>query len=152
MTDYRLSELLDMAIIQKLADSNFHASGLPMSIIDALDGSVLVQAGWQDVCTRFHRAHPLSAERCRQSDIAMTDRLREGEFYRYRCKNGLNHFATPIVVAGQTSGNDVPDPVFLRGGNPGPGAASSARRANSATIPRVILRRLTDCRFSASKR
>ena len=101
MRDYRLSDLLDMAIIQKLADSNFHASGLPMSIVDALDGSVLVQAGWQDVCTRFHRAHPLSAERCRESDFAIKDSLTEGEFYRYKCKNGLNCFATPIVVSGR---------------------------------------------------
>jgi len=77
MRDYRLSDLLDMSIIQKLADSNFRASGLPMSIIDALDGSILVQAGRQDVCAMFHHVYPQSAERCRESDIAMTDRLAE---------------------------------------------------------------------------
>ncbi len=118
MRDYRLSDLLDMAVIQKLADSNFHASGLPMSIIDTLDGSVLVQAGSQDVCTRFHRAHPLSAERCRQSDVAMTDRLTEGEFYRYRCKNGLNYFATPIVVAGRRLATMFLTQFFFEGETP----------------------------------
>ncbi len=99
--EYRLSDLLDMSIIQKLAYSNFCAGGIPMSIIDARDGAILVQAGWQDVCTMFHRAFPLSAERCRESDISLTDQLTEGEFYRYRCKNGLHYFATPIIVAGR---------------------------------------------------
>jgi len=51
MSIYRLSELLDMTLVQKLAESNYRASGLPMSIIDAFDTSILVSAGWQDICT-----------------------------------------------------------------------------------------------------
>ncbi|HTP65250.1 MAG TPA: PocR ligand-binding domain-containing protein [Geobacteraceae bacterium] len=101
MRDYRLFDLLDMSLVQKLAYSNFRACGLPMSIIDAMDGSILVQAGWQDVCTKFHRAYPVSAERCRESDISLTGNLIEGEFYRYKCNNGLWYFATPIIVAGK---------------------------------------------------
>jgi hypothetical protein len=42
MTDYRLSDLLDMSLIQRLADSNFRASGIPISVIDAIDTSVIV--------------------------------------------------------------------------------------------------------------
>lgn len=99
MKDYRLSDLLDMAIIQKLADSNFHADGPPMSIIDAVDASILVQAGCQEVCTVFHRAFPLSVERGQESDVSLNGFLSEGGFYRYRCKNGLQYFATPIIVA-----------------------------------------------------
>ncbi|HEX9023844.1 MAG TPA: PocR ligand-binding domain-containing protein, partial [Geobacteraceae bacterium] len=99
MKHYRLSDLLDMSIIQKLADSNYRAGGVPMSIIDARDASILVQAGWQDVCTKFHRASPLSAKRCRESDISLTDQLKQGEFIRYKCKNGLWYSATPIIVS-----------------------------------------------------
>jgi len=64
MSIYRLSELLDMTLVQKLAESNYRASGLPMSIIDAFDTSILVSAGWQDICTQFHRVNPLSRARC----------------------------------------------------------------------------------------
>ena len=99
MKEYRLSDLLDMSLIQKLADSNFLATGLPMSIIDAFDTSVLVRAGWTDICVNFHRANILSSKRCNESDDAVKDHLFEGEVYKYRCKNGLWHVAMPIFVA-----------------------------------------------------
>lgn len=101
MRDYRLSDLLDMTIVQTLADANFHAGGLPICIIDAVDESILVHAGWQDVCTKFHRAFPLSAQRCRESACTVLNDFIEGEFSRYKCKNGLWHFAIPIVVSGR---------------------------------------------------
>jgi diguanylate cyclase (GGDEF)-like protein/PAS domain S-box-containing protein len=103
-TDYRLSDLLDMSLLQKLADSSFSASGIPMSIIDAIDTSVLVKAGWTDICLKFHRVHPLTIQRCIESDASMYDRLTEGEAYRYRCKNGMWHFAIPILVGGRHLG------------------------------------------------
>ena len=101
MHNYRLSELLDMSLIQKLADSNFRASGLPLSIIDVYDASVLVSAGWTDICLNFHRACPTSEQRCQESDASIKGRLVEGEASRYKCKNGLWHVAIPIVVAGK---------------------------------------------------
>lgn len=101
MTTYRLSDLLDMSMLQKLADSNYRATGLPMRIIDALDSSFLVQAGWEDICKDFHRAHPLSAQRCKESDQGVNDRISTGESCQYKCKNGLWHIAIPIIVSGQ---------------------------------------------------
>ncbi len=97
---YRLSELLDMSLIQKLADSNFLASGLPMSIVDVFDMSVLVQAGWTDICTNYHRAFPLSNRRCIESDRVIEDHLTK-EFHQYKCSNGMWHVALPILVAGR---------------------------------------------------
>ena len=101
MRDYRLSDLLDMTIVQTLADANFHAGGLPICIIDAVDESILVHAGWQNVCTKFHRAFPLSAQRCRESACTVLNDFIEGEFSRFKCKNGLWHFGIPIVVSGR---------------------------------------------------
>ncbi|MEW6519816.1 MAG: PAS domain S-box protein [Thermodesulfobacteriota bacterium] len=101
MGDYRLADLLDLAIIQKMADAHYRAAGMPIGIIDAIDGSVLVGAGWQDICVKFHRADPLSRERCRESDNCIKDRLVQGEACRYKCKNGLWDIGVPIVVAGR---------------------------------------------------
>ena len=64
----RLSELIDIGGVQKLAEANFAVNGMPLGIIDARDGGVLVAVGWQEICTRFHRIHPESAKRCRESD------------------------------------------------------------------------------------
>jgi diguanylate cyclase (GGDEF)-like protein/PAS domain S-box-containing protein len=98
---YRLSELLDMSMLQTLAESNFRAGGLPMSIIDAFDTSILVSAGWQDICTKFHRANPLSLARCVESDEHAKSCIPYGETYQYKCRNGLWHIATPVVVDGR---------------------------------------------------
>ena len=100
MSGYRLSELLDMTLVQALAEANYNAGGLPMSIIDTLDTSILVSAGWQDICTKFHRVNPLSLARCLESDNYVRDHLDSSESYQYKCKNGIWHIATPIVVAG----------------------------------------------------
>jgi len=100
MVEPRLSDLLDMSIIQKLADSNFRASGLPMTIVDAIDGAILVRAGWPGICTYFHRAGARSQQQCRASDDVVKDHL-DAEAHQYRCNNGLWHIAMPIVVAGR---------------------------------------------------
>jgi signal transduction histidine kinase/ligand-binding sensor protein len=96
----RLSELLDMAVIQKLAEANFDANGMPIGILDA-DGNVLVGRGWQDICTRFHRVHPESARRCHESDAYIKDHLSESAACEYTCKNGLRDIGVPIVVEGE---------------------------------------------------
>ncbi|MDD5168075.1 MAG: PocR ligand-binding domain-containing protein, partial [Syntrophales bacterium] len=101
MSDYRLSDLLDLTIIQKMADAHYQAAGMPIGIIDAIDGSILVGSGWQDICVKFHRANPVSLQRCRESDSFIKDRLIEGEACHYKCKNGLWDIGMPIVVAGR---------------------------------------------------
>ncbi len=103
MGNYRLSDLLDMSIIQKLADSNFSASGLPMTLTDAVDGSFLVKSGWPGICTYYHRVNPLSVEQCRISDNFVNEHLDES-IIKYRCNNGLWHIAMPIIVAGRHMG------------------------------------------------
>ena len=101
--DYRLADLLDMSNIQTLADSNFQVSGLPMSIIDA-DNSILLRAGWTDICMKFHRANPASNQRCLESDVSAKEHLVEGRSHIYKCQNGLWNVAMPIMVAGRHLG------------------------------------------------
>jgi signal transduction histidine kinase/ActR/RegA family two-component response regulator len=99
MSDYRLSDLLDLSIVQKMAESHYRAAGMPIGIIDAIDGSILVGSGWQDICSRFHRTHPVALTRCQESDNYIKGRLIEGEACHYKCKNGLWDIGVPIVVA-----------------------------------------------------
>ena len=101
MSEYRLPELLDMSIIQKMADTHYRATGIPIGIIDAIDDAVLVGSGWQEICVRFHRTAPLSLQRCRESDNYIKSHLVEGQSCHYRCKNGLNDIGIPIIVAGR---------------------------------------------------
>jgi PAS domain S-box-containing protein len=88
-------------VLEKLADANYKATGMPIGIIDAVDGSVLVGFGWQDVCVMYHRANPVSAERCRESDEFIKLHLSETTPCEYTCKNGLRDIGLPIRVAGE---------------------------------------------------
>jgi signal transduction histidine kinase/CheY-like chemotaxis protein len=97
----RLPELLDMAEVRRLTEANHTATGMPIGIIDAVDGSVLVEFGWQDICVLFHRRNPVTLERCRESDAYIKEHLSESAPCEYRCRNGLRDIGVPIVVAGQ---------------------------------------------------
>lgn len=98
---FRIQDLVDIAHVQKLAEANFNASGLPMTMIDAVDDAILVRAGWPGICQNFHRVNPRTALLCVQSDHYVAGRLGEGETIQYKCKNGLWHIAIPIIISNQ---------------------------------------------------
>ena len=98
MNDLRLSDLIDLAAVQAMAESLYRTTSMPIGIIDALDGSILVESGWQEVCTRFHRVHPEMRQRCLESDAYIQSRLAGGEPCAYKCKNGLWDIGIPIIA------------------------------------------------------
>lgn len=98
MGTYRLSELINLPALQRMADANYKASGMPIGIIDAVDGSILVGTGWQDICVKFHRANPASRKRCHASDTHIKHHLVKGEACHYKCQNGLWDIGIPIIV------------------------------------------------------
>ncbi len=101
MTDYRLSDLVDLTKVQKMADAHYRVAGMPVSIVDAIDSSTIVASGRQDVCALFHGADPLSVQHCRESANRIAERLDPGTVRGYQCKNGLWELGVPIVVSGR---------------------------------------------------
>jgi PAS domain S-box-containing protein len=109
-----LADILDMPQIKALMEDLYRTTGLKMSIID-LQGRVLVDVGWQDICSRFHRNHPETLKRCHESDTDLTVGVPPGEFRTYRCKNNMWHLVTPIVVGGRHMGNLFLGQFFFAG-------------------------------------
>jgi PAS domain S-box-containing protein len=98
---YTFSDIVDIPAVQTLMDNLWKASGIPTGIID-IDGSVLIATGWQDICTKFHRQHPETERRCRESDASITERLKENEGpIEYHCQNGMIDIGVPIVIEGR---------------------------------------------------
>jgi PAS domain S-box-containing protein len=97
---WTLPELIDIPNLQMLMDRFHAATGIPVGII-AIDGQILVATGWQEICTAFHRTHPVTAERCRQSDDCIKTRLATENYVQYKCRNGLWDLAVPIIIAGK---------------------------------------------------
>jgi PAS domain S-box-containing protein len=99
-----LVDIIDAQGIQALMEDLYRLAGIKMSIID-LNGRVLVDVGWQEICLEFHRSHPETRKNCLESDTELTVGVRPGEFRQYRCRNNMWHLVTPIVVGGRHMGN-----------------------------------------------
>jgi len=108
---YHLSELIDLDALQALMESLHRATGIVHALLDN-DGQVLTSAGWQPVCTNFHRVNPRTAQRCRESDCHILGHLNDGPYVGYDCLNGLVDYATPIVIDGKHVGSMFTGQIF----------------------------------------
>ncbi|RIX45025.1 MAG: EAL domain-containing protein [Rhodocyclales bacterium GT-UBC] len=118
----KYSDLVDIPRLQALMENFSQVLGIANAVID-IDGTIIVQAGWQDACSQFHRAHAESGRRCVASDTSLANSMMEGSNYAvYRCHNGLIDTAAPIYVEGQHVAsvftgqflNEAPDLTFFR--------------------------------------
>ena len=96
----KITDLVNFSDIQRMMEAHYQAAGMPSGIIDSVDGSVLAGTGWQDICVRFHRVHPVSAARCKKSDLGIALNMAKGRPHSSKCLNGMWDIGIPITVAG----------------------------------------------------
>jgi PAS domain S-box-containing protein len=99
-----LADVLDTPILKSLLEDFHQLTRIPLAIID-LEGTTLIGTGWQDICTRFHRVHPITCTNCLESDTLLSRGVAPGEFKLYQCRNSMWDGVTPISVGGQHLGN-----------------------------------------------
>ncbi|MBU1107399.1 MAG: PocR ligand-binding domain-containing protein [Candidatus Riflebacteria bacterium] len=101
----KFSELVNVDELRRLCESYTAVTGAVTALLE-LDGNILLDTGWQDICTHFHRVNAATACRCRESDTDLAGTLRDGESYNiYKCKNGLIDVAVPIIIRGEHVAN-----------------------------------------------
>jgi len=102
VSSFTFPQLVDLEKIRQLLEAHFKITGMLSAILDA-EENILVAVGWQDICTRFHRANPLTCARCRESDAYIKAHLHDfnGGYLDYRCKNGLRDVAVPVIIGGE---------------------------------------------------
>lgn len=102
MTKPDIAQLFDLAKLQRLLEAQHRMTGVPVALLDA-EEHVLAAVGWQDACTRFHRRHPITLARCRESDAWIKAHLGDcpGGYVDYRCQNGLRDVAMPLFLEGR---------------------------------------------------
>ncbi len=110
----KLSQLIDFGPIQNMVEANYRGGGLPIGITDPYDGEVFAAAGWQEICTKFHRVNPISKQRCIESGRHLSNRIKDGKPYRHRCRNGLWDIGIPIVVDGVHLGTIILGQFFFK--------------------------------------
>ena len=103
---YQLENLINMDDLRKLLDDFHKIAPFPLSVLN-LKGDVLLESHWGPICTRFHRVNPKTAAICVESDTHFNAELAKGDEKHklYRCQNGLDNAASPIMIEGQHLGN-----------------------------------------------
>jgi len=95
----KLKELININSLKKIADNIYAIAGIHMSICD-IDGSLEFAVGQTDICSKFHRVHPITCNRCKISDQYANEHIREGEPIAYKCLNNIWDIAMPVVISG----------------------------------------------------
>lgn len=111
--EYKLEDLIDIRLLQSLQEKLNGIYSFPSAVID-LDGKILTAVDWQDVCTKFHRAHPDCEKECIKSDKYILNHLHEANpAISYTCPHGLIDNAAPIIIDGMHLGTFFTGQFFL---------------------------------------
>jgi two-component system, cell cycle sensor histidine kinase and response regulator CckA len=98
---YSLKDLVDIELLRRIFDEFSKATGFTTGLISNPDQEILIATGWRDICTKFHRVCPASAQHCKESNIDLTSQLKQLKTLNIRpCANGLVDGATPVIIRG----------------------------------------------------
>jgi len=99
--NFSLVDLIERHELRLMVEACHKACGVAVSIKDVDDDQVLVGAGWQVICAGYHRVHPVSRERCIQSQNRPFTPGAGMEVQDMLCHNGLRHLSFPMLVDGR---------------------------------------------------
>jgi signal transduction histidine kinase/CheY-like chemotaxis protein len=97
---YSFVNLVDLTTISRLLEAFYQATGFVVGVVDVA-GRILMQIGYRDICTQFHRKHPECERLCIESDLQIARELSKGSYTHYTCANGLIDAASPIMIDGE---------------------------------------------------
>jgi len=100
MREVRFSELVNIDSLKKMAENIYAVVGIPFGIFN-VDGTTIIAKGWQDICTKFHRVHPVTCKRCCISDQYISDHITDSRYSSCKCLNNMWDIALPIVISGE---------------------------------------------------
>ncbi len=99
---YGITDLVDVVELRRIFQCFTDATGFTIGFLDHPGLNILIDTGWRDICTKFHRCAPVSADHCVQSNRHLLDRLTTpGALEIEKCENGLVDCAFPIIVKGK---------------------------------------------------
>jgi len=102
MCNYSLDQLVTIEQVRQLLESHHRISGMACGLMDN-DEAIIVAAGLQEICTRFHWDNPESFAGCWRGDPDIKADLHSftGDMYECRCQNGMVNIAMPVIVDGR---------------------------------------------------
>jgi PAS domain S-box-containing protein len=112
--NFKFSDLIEVAKVQRLNDLFYTATGIPAAVI-APGGAIVTCSGWQEICTKFHRVNEGTARQCVESDTVLANQIGVGQKHTvYKCGNGLVAAASPIIVGDEHVANFITSQFLFR--------------------------------------
>lgn len=100
----KIEDLIDIEELTQLFSNFYAATKFPVGMLD-LQGNLIIEIGWQTMCTKFHRKHPEMLDNCRISDETFQGSINQKNYHIQKCKNGLVDIAIPIKLEGSHLAN-----------------------------------------------
>lgn len=88
---------INVESLRSLMDDFSKLTNIGIGIVDT-KGNVLVRNEWQEICSKFHRAHHEARANCLESYLCSTRDMKEGEHRLYKCKNNMWNLISPIFI------------------------------------------------------
>ena len=103
--DLTLTDLIDVATLQKIQDAFADMAGVAALTTDINGVAVTEGSNFTDFCMRYTRPSDVGRTRCEQCDhLGAEIALKEGRSVVYPCHAGLLDFAAPIMANGKMVG------------------------------------------------
>lgn len=96
-TTVSISDLINIEDLKEIMDVFLDATGLGVGLFDN-NNKILVSAGWQKICTHFHKKNPSAHKSCIESEHFFKNNFEPNKAISYKCNNGLWDIAYPIYV------------------------------------------------------
>ena len=115
MDNYSIKDLINIERLRGIFENFSLATGFTTGFVSYPDQELLITTGWRDICTKFHRLDPASAQYCKKSNIELTGALKQMlELNVCPCDNGLVDGATPVIVDGRHIASVSTGQIFLQ--------------------------------------
>ncbi|MCK5034839.1 MAG: PocR ligand-binding domain-containing protein [Candidatus Sabulitectum sp.] len=106
--------LVDLDDLRKVFRKYTEATGFPVVLLDHPGMSILIDTGWRDVCSEFHRECIESSFGCVRSRRHLLSLLdKPGQAILEECEHGLVNCAIPITIRDKHIASLVIGQVFI---------------------------------------
>ncbi|GEM_PF-2491875 len=98
---YGIRDLVDISQLKQTFQKFTEATGISIELTDYPHMAVLINTGWQSICTEYHRVAPGAVASCIRTNPSLVS-YREGpvKAVAMECEHGLIDCGVPVVVDG----------------------------------------------------
>ena len=96
-TDISLYDLFNIDDLKEIMVPFYESTGLGVALFDS-SHHLVESAGWQKICTNFHKKHPVAHRSCIESENYFKQNFEPNKAISFKCKNGLWDIAYPIFL------------------------------------------------------